>query len=395
VLGYIGQFFGNLIKAAVSRQREFLADASAVQFTRNPEGISGALKRIGGYAPGSIVKNRNSEEVSHAFFAQGVKVMLGGLLSTHPRLDERIKRIDPRWDGEYLQRTAISTEPQAEDLAASVSGFDADQALRDIGNPGPSQLNVARNIIHSMPAGLTEAAHEPYSARAVTYLVLLATDPLVRGRQLEQLARSADATVFARVRQLLPTADTLSAEMRLPLLEMVMPALRQLTTDQYRQFRQNIDALIAADQKITLSEWALGKYIRHHLEEAFEGRKGRNRFSRYSQVKRECAIVFSVLALSDTRSSDSRAGFDHARRLLDIEIALVDKGELRLSVIDEAIDKLRDLAPLKKPKLLKACVAIITADKVVSPVEAELVRAIADSLDCPMPPLLSSFTSSE
>src|SRR5437016_14073997 len=93
IIGYAGLFFGRLIKAAVSRQREFLADASSVQFTRNPEGIAGALDQIRSSTSGALIDSRHAEDMSHMFFGQGIRLWAGGLLDTHPPLEERIKRV--------------------------------------------------------------------------------------------------------------------------------------------------------------------------------------------------------------------------------------------------------------------------------------------------------------
>ena len=93
LIGYIGVFFARLIKAAVSRQREFLADAASVQFTRNPAGIAGALDQIRASSAGTLVMNRYSEDMSHMFFGQSVKMRLSGLFDTHPPLDERIQAL--------------------------------------------------------------------------------------------------------------------------------------------------------------------------------------------------------------------------------------------------------------------------------------------------------------
>lgn len=393
VLGYVGKFFGGLIKAGVSRQREFLADASAVQFTRNPDGIGGALKRIGGFDAGSVLQNPNSEEMSHAFFAQGVNVMFASLMATHPPLPERIKRIDPRWDGEFLRESS----PASAEAPAAAAGFaagaamvriDHNDAVEGIGKPN---LDEARGILQVIPDDLVEAARETYSARAVVYLLLLDRDALVRSRQVDHLKESADVFVMSRFREILPLADELEPAMRLPLLEMAMPALRQLTRSQYDRFKANIDALIEADRRVGLSEWALRKFVVKHLGEALDRKRTSSRRRNIEGVSVHCARLLSMLAYSDAGAQVEPAiAFEAGRRLLDIDIELIDKKALSLSRLNEAVDTLAELRPLVKPKLVKACIATITADQVVSPVEAELVRAIADSLDCPMPPIATS-----
>lgn len=395
VIGFVGKFFGSVIKAAVSRQREFLADASAVQFTRNPEGIGGALMRIGGYSGGSVISHPEAEELSHAFFSEGVKTMFTSIMATHPPLKVRIARINPNWDGTFI--TEPPPAPAANEFGEAVSGFsspgassgiDADHALANIGQPDLSQLQQARQVLASIPLTLSEAAHEPYSARAVVYLVLLDRDPLVSSRQQDHLAESADVFVLSRFRELLPLYSDITDAMRLPLLEMALPSLRRLSPAQYDRFLANIDALIRADQKVGLSEWALKKYLTRNLDAAFNGHRSGPAIKSLERVADECAVLLSMLAYSDSRSAVAPAvAFEAGRRELELDVNLQDKSTLKLSRLDSAVDRLATLQPLRKPKVLKACIATITADRVVAPVEKELVRAIADAIDCPMPPL--------
>jgi Zn-dependent protease with chaperone function len=397
VIGYAGKFFGTLIKAAVSRQREFLADASSVQFTRNPDGIAGALMRIGGFEAGSRLENSNSEELSHAFFAEGVKFAFAGLMSTHPPITDRIKRINPRWDGEYITSQAQRPEDEGAAMQAQderLAGFagvaaSAEAILEGVGNPGADQLAMARDVLSRIPAALLEAVREPYSCRAVVYLVLLDRDAEVRSQQIDQLEDAADLFVFARFRELLDYADEIEADMRLPLLEMAMPRLQMLSAEQQEQFTANLDALIDADKKVGLSEWALRKFVTRHLEEA-AGRRTSVRFKSFDVVLEDCRVLLSMLAWSDRSAKVTpEVAFGQGREELEESCELLDRTSLRLDALDSAVDRLAALHPLRKPKLLKACVATVLADRRVSPVEAELLRAISDALDCPMPPIVT------
>ncbi len=396
VIGFIGKFFGSVIKAGVSRQREFLADASAVQFTRNPQGIGGALMRIGGYPAGSVVDNPEAEELSHAFFSEGVTTMFTRVMATHPPLKQRIARINPDWDGSFITEpppapsTSEFGEGQVSAMApqAGSGSIDTEAALASIGQPEAAQLQQARDVLGAIPAALADAAREAYSARAVVYLVLLDRDPLVSSRQQDHLQDAADVFVLARFRELLPLATEITPEMRLPLLELAMPSLRQLSRDQYDRFLANVDALIRADNRIVLSEWALRKYLFHNLEAAFDRKRSTPRHDSLEEVASECAALLSMLSYSDGDAAvPAEVAFEAGRRELELDIALAQKSELQLSRLNDAVDTLADLRPLRKPKLLKACIATITADRVVAPVEKELVRAIADALDCPMPPI--------
>ncbi|MFT4633389.1 MAG: Zn-dependent protease with chaperone function [Candidatus Azotimanducaceae bacterium] len=407
-LGYVGKLFGTLIKAAVSRQREFLADASAVQFTRHPAGISGALKRIGGYEQGSILQNPESEEMSHAFFCGGVSFAFGALTSTHPPLAERIKRLEPEWSGDYLSEnvpeSSASRGKQGVATSSAVGGLvagfgaqsqhsagqkiDAEHVLNTMGHPDATQLNLARQLIAAIPDALAVAAREPYSARAVVYLLLLDADAKIRDQQLTHLAAIADGNVMQCLQAMLPLRDQLVPAVRLPLLELTMPALRQLTQGQYVVFKDNIDALIRADQKMSLSEWALQKFVSKHLGEAFDRYQRRAGKKTLSAVREHCSMLLSMLAYSDaTSSTEPDVVFAKGRYQLDIEVSLLPRESMSLEALNVSVDALTDLRPLLKPRLLKACITTITADGIATPVEIELVRTVADTLDCPMPPI--------
>jgi Zn-dependent protease with chaperone function len=393
ILGYVGKFFGSLIKAAVSRQREFLADASAVQFTRNPDGIADALKRIGGYENGSIVDAPESEELSHAFFAAGIKFSFGALLATHPPLGERIQRIDPRWRGDFQFENADDLQdeeleaPLASRFTSGPVNVNTEAVVDSIGNPDAGQLTVARSIIAAIPEVVRESTREPYLARAVVYLLLLDTNSEIRAIQLQHLEQEADFGVFKGLSQMLAHRDALTPEMRMPLLEMSIPTLRQLSGEQYQLFKQNIDALIRADARMKLDEWVLQKIVLKHLDASFKGAQDVPHFREYTQVREHCRVLLSTLAHADRQASvPAEDAFRMGCELLEIELPLMPRSDIRLKSLNEAVDSLSRLYPLRKPRLLKACVAIVTADETVAPIEAELLRAVAASIDCPMPP---------
>ena len=392
IIGALGQFFGNLIKAAVSRQREYLADASAVQFTRNPKGIAGALKRIGGFSDGSVLQHPESAELSHTFFSEGVKFSFASLMATHPPLAKRIKRLEPSWDGEFLETEPApiqaADETGAMGFASAGGAIDAGRAvenIENIGNPSDNQLQLAHEILAAIPQALTDAAHEPYSARALVYLIQLSDAPEVRDIQLEHLKESADIGVYGALEKLIDTKMT--DNLRLPLLEMALPTLRQLSYEQYKLFLGNLDVLIHADSRVGLSEWAVQKMITKHLGEVFEGKRSRVRHRQLKAVKGHCELLLSMLAYSDKQSGvEPSVAFAAGQKALDLDISLLDKKSLSFKKLNQALDALAQVHPLKKPKLLKACIKTITADNVVSVIEQELMRTIADTLECPMPP---------
>ncbi len=423
IVGYTGTFFGNLIKAAVSRQREYLADASAVQFTRNPEGIGGALMQIARHTQHSYLQNPASKEISHALFEEGGRSALSAMYATHPPLEKRIAAILPNWDGNYdlldkpaaepaTAAAAAETDPAAtarrEQFTAILAGTAGvliadqldEQGIRSAGSPQEQHLQAAQALLEQIPDALLAAAHNPSAARALLYLLVLAEDNATgdeqavraddtRSRQLSLLQDSADAGVYEELTALLPFESQIPAHWRLPLVEIAMPSLRQLSPKQYRRFRENFNALITLDKQLDLFEWSLQKIVFHNLDVVFELRKPA-RLGRHELAKEagSVATLLAVLAFAQKQNGISaQDAFNAGAGSLGMSLECPDRASLDLAQLSRALQSLQSLKPLQKPALLKACAATITADQTIQPVEMELFRAIAIILDCPMPPL--------
>ena len=401
VIGFAGTFFGNLIKAAVSRQREFLADASAVQFTRQPGGIAGALKKIGGFVTGSAVKNPNAPQASHMFFGRATSGF-NAMFATHPPLKERIKRIDPSWDGEFPELPAGAVGAQAAAAAPGAAGFAGSEAaaaagpnvadaVSHVGQPTPAHLEYAADLIEHLPKPVVEAAREPYGARAVVYALVLDRDPGPRQVQLSHLEAEADRGVFEETIRVAPLVEQLDPRMRLPLLELSLPALRALTPSQYRLFLHNLVAVVEADEVIDLFEWSLYRILLRDLEGHFgRPRRPRVRHNSVSAVRSPLALLMSVLAYVGHRNPQAAGhAFGQAWRVLSLpEARLLPHEECGLAELDAALVDLDQAAPQVKKRVLEAAVACITADRQVTAEEAELLRAVSASVSCPMPPIL-------
>jgi Zn-dependent protease with chaperone function len=400
VVGFFGTFFGNLIKAAVSRQREFLADAAAVQFTRQPGGIAGALKKIGALATGSAIRSPNAPEASHMFFGRGTSGF-SALFSTHPPLPKRIRAIDPTWDGTFPE-VASGTPPVQVRHAAAV-GFasggagtghaagGALGALDHVGHPTEAHIRYAARLLESLPDAIRSAAHEPYGARALVYSLLLDREAALRDQQLQHLQRAADPGVFVETLKLAPVVSLLPTGVRLPVVEIALPALRVLTAEQYRSFKQNVAVLVEADEHIDLFEWALQRILIHDLDVHHGSAKPqRVRHQSLTSVRTQCELLLSMLAHAGHRDEQAAAqAFEAAREALglpDARMRRVDQADL--GSLDAALTDLEEAAPRIKQRVLEAVVACITADRQVTANEAELLRAVSASLGVPMPPLL-------
>ena len=408
VVGFAGTFFGNLIKAAVSRQREFLADASAVQFTRNPNGIAGALMQIANHAKRSYLNNPNSAEISHALFEEAKVSPLSRLYATHPSLEKRLAAILPAWDGslDLIRKTipepeadkAIETElSKRQKMTAILTGATGvlvtDAVISQVGNPNANHLKYANEIRKQIPPVFLDAAHEPSSARAVIYYLVLTRTDSTRQLQMALLEDGADVGVYQEL-QTLVAADSngqrIEPQHRFPLVEIVIASLRQLSSNQYELFRNNFSELIAVDKKMNLLEWTLQKIVFHHLDSVFLKQKPHKLGKKdLKSCRTSMSLLLSILAHSNRQKGISTdQAFGCGALKLDMDLQIVPIASIDFEALNEALAELILLKPLQKPALLKAFAACVTADQEVEPIEAELMRAIAATIDCPMPPII-------
>jgi len=328
------------------------------------------------------------------------------LSATHPPLAKRIRRIDPQWDGKFdYAEDVVSPEEEAGEpetmtrqevtnkvaaVAVGAAVADVIAAIDQIGNPKQETINYARSLIAALSTVIKEAAREPYGARAVIYSLVLDKGKEVRAQQLRQLQDHADPDVYALTRTLLPEMDKLDIKYRLPVIDIAIPALKQLSLGQYKSFRLNLIALIEMDSRVDLLEWSLQKILFNHLDgQFFKLAQVKPRYSHPAQLKKEIELILSVMAHAGQQSqSDAEKAFDSAAQALELSgLELLAKSEISLSDLDHSLEKLAKLKPLAKPRILKACATSIVHDRKVSPVEVELLRAFSDVLDCPMPPV--------
>lgn len=418
VIGAIGVFFGRLIQAALSRQREFLADASAVQFTRNPAGLSGALQKIGG--AGSKIGSAHAGEASHMFFGNGMGKPFLGALATHPPLDERIRAIDPAWDGKF--KTADATAVEAESSrktskpassrspfptipgmsgARTGGGFATNAVLMgavlpNVGKPTPQHLRYAEELRNSFSEKVQSAAHEPLGAIALVYAMLLSPDDALRAKQLTELGKRAASEVAEKTAALWSEVAPIASRARLPLVNLALPALRQLRPDEFEQLSQALQWLIESDGQIEIFEFVLQKIVRRHLaSQSGETRPTSIQFDTLKPLVRDCSVVLSALASVSSRNADEvekafRVGAPYLGAKAD-GLQLLPRAESGLEQLDAALDRFASAAPQIKKKLIEACVQVVGADGLIQEREAELLRAIADTLDCPIPPFVEEL----
>jgi Zn-dependent protease with chaperone function len=403
-LGELGLVLGRVIQAAVSRQRELLADAAAVQFTRDPGAMAAVLVKIGGLAFGSRVTHPHAPELAHLFQGQGVAPPLLLPLDTHPPLVERIRRIDPTFDGSFpLTRTPRRDAP-SDDAAAGGPAAPESRArdlerlgvaaiLATIGEPGAQHLDHAARFVTGLPAELRDAAHDPVGARAVLVALLLDEDAPTAAAQLAA-AEAYDAVVAREASRLLPQVRTQGAGSGVPLLELALPALGLLPPDEGRRFRRAVLEVIRARGRARVLDLAvmrvLGRRLGDGAGKASAG-GGHGGIPSFRPIRVELAVLLSAVARAADQDPEAVAlRFDAGARLLprDLELEILPVEETRLADLDVALSRLEAASATLRRRILEATMAAITADGTLAAEEVEMIRAAAEALDLPLPPVL-------
>lgn len=413
IIGSAGVFFGRLIQAAVSRQREHLADASAVQFTRNPSGLANALKKIGGLSQGSKIQSPHAEETCHLFFANGVRSSFLGLMSTHPPLEERIRELDPSFDGSFPEITLADVpEPPAEPvlpaerrktppplptmIAVAAAAIPPQAVTPSVGRPGAEQLEYAAQFQGTLSENVLTASRNPLGASALIYALLLSDNETVRTAQETLLAQKSPPGAADETLRLWNDIRNLESSAKIPLIDLALPALRSLSLSQYEEFRIAVDTLIATDQEVDLFEYMLQKVVMRHLEPHFTPKLAPVvQYYDLSPLVDDCGVVLTAMAYAGQNSPDeAQAAFIKGAELLGRAakrpIPFLPVEQCDLLKLDTALNRLSQSVPHIKKNVISACSITLGADGQLRVPETELIRAIADTLDCPVPPFVVS-----
>ena len=386
LIGLLGGLMAGLIKSAISKQKEYLADASAVQFTRNPEGIGDALKIIGGHASGTYVDSARAEEMSHLFFGQ-VKHRLWSGFATHPPIEKRITRIDPDWDGQFL------AAPEPEKVAAHATS-EADPGHR----AALAAIAASATVANATPTGfaaqtdttatqdedseLLEETRDPLGAMAV--VLAMVWDPRHEKAQWQAMESDTIAGLAETTRRWCEPLRRRTGAQRLSLLELCLPTLRGLSAEQYRVFRERLLSWISADGKTVLGEWCLFQIIRHYLDPELLGtRSTRPQHKTLAAVSGDLATALGTLA--HLTAEDTERAFKRGAAALDLPLVLPNIVALDVSAFGAAVNNLSACYPLLKVPVLKAMAAVAADDGVISDSELTLVKAMAAVMDCPVP----------
>lgn len=385
VIGLLGGLMAGLIKSAISKQKEYLADASAVQFTRNPEGIGDALKIIGGHSSGTQVTAGRAEEMSHLFFGQ-VQPRLWSGFATHPPIAKRIKRIDPAWDGMFLtatppaeghsgDETASDPSHQAALAALTIAAAATKPTISDSVSTGPSgPYDEAESLLLE--------TRDPFGAMAL--VLALVWDPTHEKTQLRALEAKPVTGLSVTIRRWCQPVHARTAAQRLTLLELCLPTLKGLSKAQYQAFRELLLEWISADGKTALGEWCVFQMVRHFLDPEFlDTPPSRPKHKTLRAVADDLAVVLGTMA--SLTEEDTERAFQRGCALLKLPLRLPERPELTVAHFSAAVDNLAECYPLLKVSILKTMAAVAGDDGVISEIEITLVKAMAAVMDCPVP----------
>jgi Zn-dependent protease with chaperone function len=388
-IGFPGLFAAEAIKAAISRQRELLADAASVQFTRNPEGIAGALDSVLVLRAGTTLRSAYAFQLSHMFFLPAIARWWA--FPTHPPIEERIRRVHPRFQREDYRRTRHAAQyrdgaravlDDSGNVVKVVGGLTGVAALVEA--PRAEHVDHARRLLERLPQTLRARLATPEGAEQAMFGLLLEREGATRERQLALLGERASHAAAAQVE-----IGAVGNAQALLLVELALPSLKQQPQKRRDAFLAQVQRLAEVDQRITLAEFVRTTLLRQHLREG-AGKPIRTKFGKVPEVAGDAHVVLSLIA----HASRGDAAAAHAKGAAILGIALgapLAAAELSIARVGEALERLRQLAPFEKPRLLKACLEVAAADGRFRLAEVELVRVVAATVDCPLPPVIGAL----
>ncbi len=399
LVGSMGVLFGRMLKAAVSREREFLADAAAVEFTRNPDGIGGALKKILTLGSAAGLRSTQTEEVTHMLFFSAGHQWLARFFSSHPPLAERIRRISPL---EPISDQGVATPPpQHEGQVSRFSDSNAGRAIQAIGAPSMHALASAEAVRARVPLAVLQYLRSPHQAAAVA--ILLVNAESVGSRVATEIEDTKDSGANESVPKWktwvdqeilnagIPSLSEADFEVRFSIVQLCIPALRELHAPHRTSLLQVLQTCIEADRRLSLFELGLFSMIKHALSD-----RSLNPFGESSlgNLRAPAELILSTLArLGATSPEACQSALDHANSILSMSspedvslrsFTLRPSSDMTLAELSSALGQLRNLNISGKKQLMTLASTIILGDEQVTVREQQLFRILGSILECPV-----------
>jgi Zn-dependent protease with chaperone function len=385
-VGYVGVLIGRMIKAAVSRQREFLADASSVQFTRNPDGLAGALYSIKEHQEGSQLGHRHAEDMSH--FCFGETVALSDKLATHPPVTERIKRISPhfiakersrRRQEEPAEQSVQRTAPQAFETAMAVASITA-----MVGQVTPDHVQYAQNLYQNIPEQLKNWVHQSAGAKAYLYCQIMLGSGDDQQAILNAI-KQEDGSCVEMLRGMWSYCQQLDQQLRLPILELVIPTLKRMSEPDRVIFMDRLERLVALDGRVDFIEWVTITMVKLRLKpkDSQLNKKLSSKLTGYDESVCVVLAVFVSLNPDVTKATEL-----YQQIINQLGLNLVPVGTLKdvgYERLDQALRHLNSISFMWRKVILQACADIVQSDGRVEFLEYEALRVVADCMESPLP----------
>ena len=398
--GWLGVLFSSIIKAMVSRQREFLADASAVQYTRSKTGIAGALKKIGGFANDPKLASANARDASHMFFSEGIR----SIFASHPPLEKRIQRIQAGWVPGKSSSVAVTSggtdiamgftgamTPSAEATSATIRVENVEQVINNVGEISPHAVAYAADLLNQIPESLLGAAHDVYTSRALIFAFLLDDhDDAARAKQLEIINGYGSSEFVQLSTQYGGAIASLDRRQVLPLFEIARHALADMSQSQGIKFLNTINELVKADRHISMFEWVLYRLTKRTLDISTNAQRSPKaaKATIASQHVPASKLLSVLCHAGHDNPIDAEKAFEDARTQTGWHwLSLLSREESTAMTLNGTIEPLAMLRPADKQMLINAAVCCALSDGEITVSEGELLRATAELLGCPMPPL--------
>lgn len=398
IIGFLGKLIGGFFKATISRKREYLADATAVQYTRYPQGIAGALKKIGSVNQGSFIGSSEASTYSHLYFANGISGFVSDMFATHPPLEERILAIDPTWNGKFPSLTAYKKERVEEknvkekmrenkkQMAAVLSATTLEAKMASIGKPQDIHIQYAKTVTSNLSDALKDKIDDTLGAQALILALVSEDDEVLKQRQMHILPQH----ILLEFEQSLKLLKELKREHYLELVQLSMPALKSSSLAQYKAFKSYLLHFIEVDKKVTLFEWSLQHIVLRPLDRSFSIKPQIKMIhTDVGDLKEEIEILLSMLVQAQYKDeTQAKMAFDRVKKEKIVSLfEYIPKKEIRFSRFTQSIAALETAKPPVKKRIIEVSLTMMMADEKLSLTEHEMIHAIAEVLLIPLPPL--------
>lgn len=392
VIGYLGNLFGSIIKALISKQREYLADASAVQFTRNNQGIANALKKIGGNTQSSFINNKNASTYSHFYFSNALSTSF--LFTSHPPLEKRIYRLDPRWNGRYIvpilkdkkSNFENKKNKKSEDIFKAMATISVLSSIDDIGKPKEKHIKKSAELIDSLPLELLDMSKEPFSAQGLI-LALLASKKGEVFKEQHNILNQEYKSLFSMVQKALLHTSSLPKEAYLPLIQLSLTSLKMMSLNQYKRFRKIVLNWIYANSYLSFFEWNLKHLILYPLDVYFGlSKQSKDIHTHLGAIKTELEFFVSVLVSTQTTNEqEASVLFDKAKRSIGATaLHFVKCTPIDYELLDKMVEQIKQAKPMLRKRILELAIACLSVDGEISADDIQILNAISATFRLPL-----------